>query len=276
MQNGIGTMSFRTILGFIIALPLFQISFAFAAGKAPTPPESSPSPSPSPTQSVVAASISSVQAPKPSSAPAAEPSLKSTREQPRSTSGLPPALVEVETKYTQHPTISAQFTQIDHNQTMGKRKTSSGKILVKRPGKIRWETESPDPNLLVSNGKIFWFYTPPFDESEPGQLIERKASEVQSQVATTLLSGDFSKIKGIKVNQKSDSTFEIIPKPGTAGTVLKATLTLDLSQHLIQKVSLFHKGGNQAEITLSQIELGKTLADDLFVFKAPPNTDLVR
>lgn len=191
-------------------------------------------------------------------------------------SNLPQALLEIEKKYAASATISAHFTQTDDNQTLGKKKISTGKILVKRPGKIRWETETPDPNLLVSNGKTFWFYTPPFDEGEPGQLIERKSSEVQSQLATALLSGDFSKIKGLKVRQKSDSTFLIIPKPGTASTVQQSTLTLDLKENLIQKVTLYHRGGNQSEISLTQIELGNALSDDLFVFKAPPNTDRVK
>lgn len=185
-------------------------------------------------------------------------------------------MFEIEKKYTQAGTISAHFSQSEDNKTLGKKKVSTGTIQVKRPGKIRWETEKPDPNLLVSNGKIFWFYTPPFDEGEPGQLIERKASEVQSQIATALLSGEFSKVKGIRVQKKSDASFIITPKAGTAGTVLRALIELDLAQLLIQKVTLFHRGGNTAEITLSQIELGNPLKDDLFQFKAPPNTDRVR
>ena len=128
----------------------------------------------------------------------------------------------------------------------------------------------------MSNGKIFWFYTPPFDLGENGQLIERRSSEVQSQVATALLSGEFSKVPGIQVKQKSDSTFLITPKSGTAGSVIRAEVTLDLSKNLIQKVALDHRGGNRSEISLSQIELGKPLPDDFFIFKAPPNTDRVK
>jgi len=190
-------------------------------------------------------------------------------------SRLPTALMKIEKKYAASSTISAHFSQTDHNKSLDRKKISSGKIFVKRPGKIRWETEAPDPNLLVSNGKIFWFYTPPFDEGESGQVIERRSSEVQSRLATALLSGDFSKVSGIKAQQKNPSTFLIKPKSGTAGTVIQAFITLDLSKNLIQKVTLQHRGGNESEITLSEIELGQPLADALFVFTAPPNTDRV-
>ncbi len=264
MKNETYSHGFLGFLGLSIGISLSGDSL-WAAGQARKIEVT-----PSPITSVILAPMSS-----PSPAEASAPPL--TQEpQNYAPSKLPKILLEIEKKYTASSTISAHFSQTDDNKTLGRKKTSAGKIFVKRPGKIRWETETPDPNLLVSNGKKFWFYTPPFDEGESGQLIERKPSEVQSQLATALLSGDFSKVAGLKVQQSSPSTFVIIPKPGTAATVVRAIVTLDLAQQLIQKVTLQHRGGNQSEIALSQIELGKPLADDLFVFKAPPNTDRVQ
>ena len=267
-------------LSFTLALSIaygFYPAQARADALNPSPlaepsPAISPSPQPLPSPSPV------VLIPSPSPSKAVAPETAPLQHPPTSKnlSALPKTLLEIEKKYAASLTISAHFSQADDNKTLGRRKVSGGKIFVKRPGKIRWETETPDSNLLVSNGKTFWFYTPPFDEGESGQLIERKSSEVQSQLATALLSGDFSKVAGIKVQQTSASTFQIKPKPGTAGTVIQAEITLDLGQNLIQKVSLQHRGGNRSEIALSQIQLGKPLADELFVFKAPPNTDRVK
>jgi outer membrane lipoprotein-sorting protein len=79
----------------------------------------------------------------------------------------------------------------------------------------------------------------------------------------------------MKIQQKSPSTFLLIPKPNSAGTVTQATIVIDPDKHLIQQVILDHKGGNHAEISLSQIELGKTLGNELFVFTPPANTDRV-
>jgi outer membrane lipoprotein carrier protein len=257
----------------------FYLPQAQADALKPTPatepsPAVSPSPSPQPFPSPSLVVL--IPSPVPSKTVAPEAAPIAPPPPSKSPSALPKTLQEIEKKYATSPTISAHFSQTDDNKTLGRKKVSGGKIFVKRPGKIRWETETPDPNLLVSNGKIFWFYTPPFDEGESGQLIERKSSEVQSQLATALLSGDFSKVAGIKVQQKSPSIFQIKPKPGTAGTVIQAEITLDLTQNLIQKVSLQHRGGNLSEIALSKIELGHPLADELFVFKAPPNTDRVK
>jgi outer membrane lipoprotein carrier protein len=188
---------------------------------------------------------------------------------------LPKILQDVEAKYYKAETLSAEFSQVNDDVVLSKKKKSSGKIFIKRPSKVRWETVKPDNSLLVSDGKFYWFYTPPFDEGERGQLIEKKSSEVQSKLAHALLAGSFSVARDMTIREKTPNTFLLIPRPGSAGTVIQATIEIDPEKKLIQKVILEHKGGNRSEITLSQIELGKDLKNDLFVFQAPPNTDKI-
>ena len=188
---------------------------------------------------------------------------------------LPPILKELEDKYTQASTLLAEFTQVNETVALKTKKTSTGVIMLKRPDKMRWETLKPDPNLLVSDGKSFWFYTPPFDESEHGQVIVRKSSEIQSRLANALLAGSFSVARDMSIIQKDPNHFLIKPKPGTAGTVEQAEIELDLGKKLIRRVTLEHKGGNRAEITLANIKLGEKLDDQAFSFTLPPNTDKV-
>ncbi len=201
----------------------------------------------------------------------AAPQKTKTAEKPK----LPPLLQEVEAKYAEAGTVIARFTQVNETAALKQKKTSSGILMVKRPDKVRWETIKPDPNLLVSDGKTFWFYTPPFDEDERGQVIERKSSEVQSKLANALIAGSFSATKGMKIKKKGAAGFVITPRPGTAGTVRRAEISVDAETKTIKKVILSHKGGNRAEISLSSIELGKDIDEGLFAFKIPPNTDKV-
>ncbi|MGK5082715.1 outer membrane lipoprotein chaperone LolA [Bdellovibrionota bacterium FG-1] len=188
---------------------------------------------------------------------------------------LPALLEEVEAKYTKAATLQADFTQVIEVAALKSKKTTTGVIMVKRPDKLRWETLHPEMNLLVSDGHKFWFYTPPFDEGEHGQVIEKKTDEINSKLAKALLSGRFSVARDMKIRQKNSSRFILTPRRGTAGTVEHAEIEVSPGKKLIQKVILVHEGGNRAEISLSKIELGKSIGDEAFVFVAPPHTDKV-
>jgi outer membrane lipoprotein carrier protein len=194
---------------------------------------------------------------------------------PPSRQFLPSILQEVEDRYAKAETLLADFEQVNESAALKQKKVSSGNIAVKRPNKVRWQTLKPDPNLLVSDGKKFWYYTPPFDKDERGQLIERDSSQAQSKLAQALLSGSFSVAKDMKIRQDSATQFTLIPKKGTAGSVKQAHIQIEPRQLIIKKVILEHKGGNRSEITLSNIQLGKKLGDDVFIFETPPNTDRV-
>jgi len=190
--------------------------------------------------------------------------------------GLPPILKEVEAKYTAGKTLTAKFEQTNWVASLKRKQVSSGLIFVQRPDKFRWETASPDKNILVGDGKTYWFYTPPFDETEHGQLIIRKSSQIQSKLANALLSGSLSSMKDVKVMQDTPTQFVLTPKKGTAGDVVQTSIEIDLEKKLIKKVYLEHKDGNHTEITLSEIELGKKLDEGLFTFVTPKNTDIVK
>jgi outer membrane lipoprotein carrier protein len=189
---------------------------------------------------------------------------------------LPQVLQDVEAKYSKAATMQAEFTQVIDVVALKSKKVSSGVIMARRPDKLRWETLKPDMNLLVSDGKHFWYYTPPFDEGEHGQLIERKSSKAQSRLANALLSGSFSVARDMKISQENPSKFLLIPKRGSAGSVNRIEIEIDPNEKLIRKVVLDNQGGNHTEITLSKIELGKKLGDEAFVFVAPPGTDRVK
>jgi outer membrane lipoprotein carrier protein len=189
---------------------------------------------------------------------------------------IPEVLKKIEAKYSGAATLHARFSQENEMVVINRKQVSSGEIYFKRPGKLRWETEKPEKNSLYSNGKTFWFYTPPFDKDERGQVIERKSSEVQSQLANSLLSGSFSMAKDMTISQAAPNRFVLTPKKGAGGTVERAEITIDLEKELITQVFLEHKGGNKSQIALKDIELGKTYTDEFFTFRVPPNTEIVR
>lgn len=188
---------------------------------------------------------------------------------------LPELLKEVELKYTQEPSLSAKFEQETEIKLLNQKKKSKGRLLAKRPDKMLWETTSPDPNTLVSDGKKYWYYTPPFEEGERGQVLIKKTSETQSELATALLQGRFSITKDVTFEQKGKNEFILHLKPGSAGSISAAEIKVDAEKKLISRVIIVHTNGNRSVIELSDILIGSKIEDDLFNFKIPKNTDII-
>ena len=189
---------------------------------------------------------------------------------------LPGLMQEVQTQYQKSAGIQAQFTQNTEIKATRQNKAAKGRIWIKRPSKLRWETLEPDPNILVSDGKLFWFYTPPFEQGERGQVIIRKKAQVQTQFLNALLSGSFEFGKGaVKIEEKNDHSFLLKPKSGTAGDVLSAEIEIDPTKKMITRVVLTHTSGNLTRISLQEIHLTSKLEESLFRFVADQNTDKI-
>lgn len=189
---------------------------------------------------------------------------------------IPEELLAIEKKYLSAKTLEADFTQRDEIKLTGATKQSTGVLMIRHPDQFRWETLKPDKNLLVSDGKKFWFYTPPFEAGERGQVIERKTTEVQSELANAILAGAFSKVHDVQITKISPTKFKLVPAPGVAGSVKTAELEIDPVKNVIQKLRLEHLGGNKSEISLGNIRLAGKMNDAFFHFVTPPATDVIR
>jgi len=61
-------------------------------------------------------------------------------------------------KYDTVRDFSADFTQTYRGGVLKRQMTESGRVLVKKPGRMRWEYKTPEEKLFVSDGaKVFWY-----------------------------------------------------------------------------------------------------------------------
>ncbi len=198
--------------------------------------------------------------------------------QTQARTGVPALLQRIETRYREAGALEASFEQEEVSKTLGDTKKSQGRLAWKAPNRLRWETETPDPSLLVSDGSTLWFYTPPFDETEKGQVIIRKAAQVKSRLIDALLAGRFSAAvkQGLRIESLPGNTFKLLPRRGSVAGLKLAQVTIDPEKSQITRVSLEYRDGNRSSIQLSSIELGKGIPLESFRFKVPPRTDIIK
>src|SRR4051812_12718396 len=70
-----------------------------------------------------------------------------------------PLAARMEARYRGAKTLQATFLE-RYTENGREVRTESGTAYFRRPGKMRWEYETPEKNLFLVDGKTAWFYVP--------------------------------------------------------------------------------------------------------------------
>jgi outer membrane lipoprotein carrier protein len=174
--------------------------------------------------------------------------------------------------------FSASFDQLYTYVAFGRTQESKGKVQVKRPGLLRWESEKPEKIIIVLDGKDYWQHSP--DDNQV--TVKRGFVSDQLSSAFTFLwgKGDLLKeFKARKVARPGDvpglppgDAVELVPREpqpsihkllfivGKDGRVL-ASLVTDSQDNLNRLV--FH-----------DVKLNGRLPDSLFRFTPPQGANV--
>jgi outer membrane lipoprotein carrier protein len=175
----------------------------------------------------------------------------------------------VEKKYEGVSGLQADFTQTVKSAIYGD-DTQSGKVTLKRPGKMRWDFAG-DGKQFVTDGRFMWIYN-----AADKQVIRYPNAGEQAGSAQSLLTS----------LDRIGDLFAISELPDTAGhTLLLAPKTADAqfqdvqlhldSSLVLEKVVITDTFGTITEIAFHQVTLDRPAPDDLFVFQVPPGVELI-
>src|SRR5579872_5350263 len=96
----------------------------------------------------------------------------------------------IEQRYNRAKTLQVQFNESYSVQGRA-RKSESGELTLRKPGRMRWEYTTPSGKLFLSDGKDVYLYTPDSHRVEKTKL---KASEdMRAPLAFLLGKLDFAK-----------------------------------------------------------------------------------
>src|SRR5437867_12021466 len=97
---------------------------------------------------------------------------------------LDDAIRGIEGAYGRMTDLKAEFTQTAFNKSLNQTIPATGKVYLKKGGKLRWEYAEPTPQQTVSDGTTIWIYTPTLNQVNTGPAPEALAGP-----AGSLLSG---------------------------------------------------------------------------------------
>jgi outer membrane lipoprotein carrier protein len=170
----------------------------------------------------------------------------------------------------------AKFFQESMLKAMMISDTAEGRLIVKRPGKMRWEYLIPDEQTIITNGKSMWIYRP-----ADKQVMVGKAPEFFSGGKGA---GFLSDIRQIRESfdvqlQKSKSPdqfrLRLLPKKPTAD-LADIILSVNRSDFLVQQVLTYNSYGDETRIEFSEYQFNQNPKDSLFTFIIPDGIDVVQ
>lgn len=186
-------------------------------------------------------------------------------------SDLNTLLKGVEQRYNAAKTLQVQF--IEAYTVQGQpRKTESGDLTLRKPGRMRWSYTEPAGKLFVSDGKDVYLYTPDSHRVEKTKL--KASDDMRAPMAFLLGKLDFS---------KEFRDFQIMPDG--ANSIIRAKAKTDqLPYETVEMLitpdyeilRLVVTGQDKSLLTFrfSGEKVNPPVNDALFKFQMPPGATL--
>jgi len=181
-----------------------------------------------------------------------------------------------------HDSVSdfeADFTQRYERRLLRKTVSESGKVSVKKPGRMRWEYRLPEEKVFVTDGAKTYFYIPAENQVMVSHRPEG-AMGMEEGSPFELLAG--------KGRLRDSFTPSISDEPAARGGVVlrlhplkpreefeAVELEAEPSDGRVLRVILIDAAGNRTEFLFDEIRENVGLPESLFRFSIPSGVELV-
>src|SRR3989442_11819991 len=199
-----------------------------------------------------------------------------------------------EDTYRRAGTLQATFLE-QYSEAGRVERVESGVAYFRRPGKMRWEYESPEKNLFLVDGKNAWFYVPadhtvtrvPAKQSTdwrtPLALLagEMKGSRVCARIEPAIDEKPeswahaelFCKVRGAGSEARKQGSQDLSPQSEAAGEAVFFEIVEDSGE--LVRVLVREPGGVTVEFHFTNWQVDPRVDDSLFHFRAPSGVAIV-
>jgi outer membrane lipoprotein carrier protein len=187
--------------------------------------------------------------------------------------------VALQHKYDSIKDFSADFVHAYEGGVLHKQITERGTLLVKKPGKMRWEYTAPERKLFVSDGMKMYSYIP----QDKQVIVSSIPSGDDATTPTLFLAG--------KGNLIRDFTPSLVAPPAGAPAGSRAlklvpktpqreydwlTLVVDPATLSIRGLVTTDAQGGVSSFAFTNLKENIGPADKEFAFKVPRGVDVVK
>ena len=191
----------------------------------------------------------------------------------------PELAAALQRKYDGIKDFSADFTHTYEGGVLRKQITERGHLLVKKPGRMRWDYAAPERKQFVSDGTNMYTYLP----QDKQVIVAEVPPETQAGTPTLFLAG--------KGNLTRDFTPSLADAPAGAAPGSRALKLVPKSRQaeydwlmlVVDPETLALRGlvtidgqGGKSTFSFTNLKENVGLADKDFAFKIPRGVDVIR
>ncbi len=184
---------------------------------------------------------------------------------------------KVDQRYDRMHTLEAQFTETYTGAGMSR--TESGSLLLKKPGRMRWDYDQPRPKLFLTDGQTAWFYVPGEHQARrtPVKQLDDLRSPLRYLLGKTKLEKEFVGL-AIAADAKQVNAGDIVLRGVPKGMQERVSQTLleVTPEGLITRIVVEEMDGSVTEFRFLQQKENVQIADQRFRFVPPAGGEVVQ
>jgi len=186
-------------------------------------------------------------------------------------SNLNNLLDKVESRYNRTKTLQVLFTE-QYTPPGAIRRTESGTLLLRKPGKMRWDYAQPKGKLFLSDGKYLWIYTPADNHAQ--KMKFKESDDMRAPLAFLLGKLHFEKEFRSLQGRPEGADTRILAEPKTENLPYSAVGFVVTADARIREVKVTGFDKSIYDFTFDQEKLDPPLEARLFQFQTPPGAVL--
>jgi outer membrane lipoprotein carrier protein len=178
----------------------------------------------------------------------------------------------VEQRYNHAKTLQVQYNETYTVQGKA-RKSESGTLTLRKPGRMRWDYAEPPGKLFLSDGKNVYLYTPESHRVEKEPL--KASDDMRAPLAFLLGKLDFSKEFRDFALKPDGANFVVTAKAKTDKMPYEKVEMLVTPDYSIRRLVVNDQDGSILTFVFDQEKLNPSVNDAQFKFQLPVGAQLV-
>lgn len=181
----------------------------------------------------------------------------------------------LQAQYLTTKSMAADFQQVTSVPGTSRKRLGGGRVVILKPGRIRWDYETPDRQVLITDGKKAHLYF-----ANAAQMIVQPVGEyLNSDITYAFFSGSGDIVRD----------FEVLPPEQPQGAGLSAVKLVPKKPHpqvaflhawvdhayVLQRLEIVDHFGSVTSLAFSNIRRNEPVPPETFLFTPPPGTEII-